>query len=281
VEANAETLRELCVYGDLLWISPIRVLRDLTHLELVYAMHLDNISLLFHHSVQLESLTIMPPPLAGETVFQIFKSDPKALPHLTSLKIINPGRTLTDEQIDAFTVFVQKKWKLRRLDLLVTCDWKRLIPVLSAVGKLEHLKVLGFQLESSVEDAWPDDLSCFREYLPPNLTALRLGTYILKTLDDTRWIQLFTRCANLRFLHFSGHGITWLTPHDFCYALGDLELISKNDNFMRVERVDDEVELSPPWSLRKVMFATVEDFGCADWEWVMRYHLWELGTRPI
>ena len=31
-------------------------------------------------------------------------------------------------------------------------------------------------------------------------------------------------------------------------------------------------EYGPCWPLEKVKYRTVEDFGCADWEWLLRWH---------
>ena len=31
-------------------------------------------------------------------------------------------------------------------------------------------------------------------------------------------------------------------------------------------------EYSPSWSTQKVQFRTADDFGCAEWEWLLRWH---------
>ncbi len=35
---------------------------------------------------------------------------------------------------------------------------------------------------------------------------------------------------------------------------------------------DDRLEYSPSWPLSKVKFRSADDFGCAEWEWLLRWH---------
>lgn len=40
-----------------------------------------------------------------------------------------------------------------------------------------------------------------------------------------------------------------------------------------IQRVDETRQtFGPCWSWEKVTFRTEEDFGCADWEWLLRWH---------
>lgn len=53
---------------------------------------------------------------------------------------------------------------------------------------------------------------------------------------------------------------------------GGLEFVGYNGNIVPIDHDDDEVVVSQPWSLRKVALRSVEDFGCEDREWLLRYH---------
>lgn len=49
-----------------------------------------------------------------------------------------------------------------------------------------------------------------------------------------------------------------------------LELVGLKNAFHDVERTGDDVKLSEKWSDRKVEFRGIDDFGCEEWEWLMR-----------
>lgn len=60
--------------------------------------------------------------------------------------------------------------------------------------------------------------------------------------------------------------------HDLATSAKSLQILGHRQFFYNVEHVDGEAVLSPPWSLTKTMFRSVEDFGNEDWEWLTRGH---------
>ena len=51
-----------------------------------------------------------------------------------------------------------------------------------------------------------------------------------------------------------------------------LVLLGHRDEFCDVLRTDEGVTLGPPWSSTKAVFRSVDDIGCADWDWLMQGH---------
>ncbi len=56
-----------------------------------------------------------------------------------------------------------------------------------------------------------------------------------------------------------------------------LELVGYGDNLCRIEHdpATGESFYGTPWTKEAVGFGTAEDFGSEDWEWLVRYHIWD------
>lgn len=54
-------------------------------------------------------------------------------------------------------------------------------------------------------------------------------------------------------------------------ALTSLQFIGHNDYFADIWRNGDGVKLHT-WSEDKIIYRTVADFGCDDWEWLLAAH---------
>ena len=61
-----------------------------------------------------------------------------------------------------------------------------------------------------------------------------------------------------------------MTAQDLARAGKSLQLVGLKSSFHNIEREGEEVKLSERWSERKIEFRGTDDFGSAEWEWLMR-----------
>ncbi|KAH9942762.1 hypothetical protein B0H21DRAFT_750244 [Amylocystis lapponica] len=245
-------------------VCSIGLLRDLTHLELMCAAGLDNLNLFFRHSARLESLTIHLFGFQAEVeqnsrdLFTALQEEPLALPHLTSLKLLDictRGEEL-DSQYAILADFIRTKKGLRRLDLDAGGTDTSLEPLFQAIADLGSLRVLGIQLNSRPSDH--DDLVLLGQYAPPNLTALRIAT----RLPDNEGGETMRRS-------WLDRSITPAFVEDVTARLERLETVGFCEGLFDIVRKEGGGTFKQ-WNERMVARRSV--FGSDDWEWLMRHH---------
>lgn len=275
MEATRDSLTELSIVGGLVWDSPIHTLRDVTHLHLELPVPLSNIDLLFRHSAGLQSLTLICGVVEDTGLWTVLMEHASALPGLTSFKLhISPNTTVTESMATVLFDFLQQKKSLRRLDIAAGAGWthRETTPVLERISKLQSLEVLGVDLQyHSLGWRHLEDLL---RLIPHGITALRIKATATDVLFGgyVSVLDLWGKRPNIRFTYVDDRDIPpWLTMQELAEESCSLELVGHNGRFADVEHEENEPSLCY-WSRSKVEFRTVEDFGCEDWEWLMRCH---------
>ncbi|KAH9925772.1 uncharacterized protein B0H18DRAFT_1211335 [Fomitopsis serialis] len=270
LEARRGSLARLTAPSQAIWECPIHILQELSDLTIDDACHLGNITLLFHHCHErLESLQIvLYCPGDSTDLFAALAANPNALPHLTHLKLYSPSANEMERR--AFGGFIQTKKKLRCLDYN---DEQSTIDDLSLVMQsLPDLEVLGIHLAFHVNGE--AQLCALKRAIPGSLTALRLWLDYSDLDQHCSWIDLWTGLPKLVFTHIDDnkhHPI--VETLELATACTSLRLVGHGPCFREVERMNDGVTLSNPWSQTKVEFRTAADFGSRDWEWLMRDYI--------
>ena len=156
----------------------------------------------------------------------------------------------------------------------------------------------------------PSHLQRFARRIPPQVTALslwvhaRFGPSIAREEDWTQFVRIpspcsfcalrlhadyqyccfLSRCAQFhglspscRFIHMSaGHGYPVydkLRRALFAHPPPSVELVGFNEDIRWVERdweTGHWLGYSKSWPISRVCNRTVEDFGCEEWEWLLR-----------
>ena len=179
VRDSESTLRSLSICAEPLWRVPVRVLGNLSHLEVFLGRDMENISLVLRYAPQLESLSVV--GLDDRAIFHLFEDHPNSLPSLRSFKILSPYREwqpdvdIEEPQFLSLAHFLGGKKELRALDIhLWTQGWSSLSPFWDLIKQLPSLEVLG--ITTGVRVFTKDDFLSFAAVLPPRLSALRVST---------------------------------------------------------------------------------------------------------
>ncbi|KAH9948911.1 hypothetical protein B0H21DRAFT_689275 [Amylocystis lapponica] len=304
ISANTATLREMSFWYTVFWNMTPAILQNLTHLELLLTSELQNIAQLLQENMCLESLTIWP-SMRAPPEFEALKLNATAWPRLTSLKLLDIDTFFFDDDdvdgdnpIEAIANFLRGRRNLRRLDLGLRCEFETLLPLFEGFQwrELESLDVLGLALKF---DVTVEDARMIECCIPRGLTALSVSGWLDRDICATfleavsripshciigissRTMQ-FPGFPNLNFLYIGDDELYTdndklehpLDCDDVVNTLQRLELFGYNKTVMEVERQGDGTVLATSkWSTRKIRFRSVEDFGCGDWEWLIRHHL--------
>ncbi|KAH9925771.1 uncharacterized protein B0H18DRAFT_1008165 [Fomitopsis serialis] len=223
----------------------------------------------------LESLTMVPLQSMDdepqEEMYGALQVLPLNLPSFDSLAIGPEDERMTPPQIDALCSFLKGRPRLRRFVTKCNLTAAAAEPLFEALATLENLEVLGLFLAC---DATPtkDWIHRLVDRLPTSLTALALD-FDRGFANKETFAELWARLPALEFVDVQVHGAAVLTPNQFIRGARNLRIVSFQDRFYDVERHDGELRVvMPPWPSKKVHFRMVEDFGCADWEWLMRQY---------
>ncbi|KAH9837956.1 uncharacterized protein C8Q71DRAFT_755366 [Rhodofomes roseus] len=269
-------LTQLSVPSQAIFVCPVFILQHLTHLTIDCTddENLGSILIVFGCCDRLESLHIQSFAQRPDDLYAAMGANPSALPFLTHLKLY-VYRPLGEIRYDALAGFIRSKKKLRCLDFSgAAAHLTNLAPVLSAIESLPGLEVLGLDIEFGYSGRAA--FVHFTRTIPKTVTALRLGPGwygVEDPLDPGRpWIELWASLPRLAFAYIGDDedGPIVVSVDELTDAVPSLRMIGRWGRFREVERVDGEVKMSEPWSHTKVEFRTVQDFGCEDWEWLMR-----------
>ncbi|EIW57067.1 uncharacterized protein TRAVEDRAFT_73319 [Trametes versicolor FP-101664 SS1] len=275
------TVLRLSVLADSVWNTPLPVLSGLHELSLQRPQSLDKLSIVFQHCSQLRTLNVLIDNVACKQQFiAVLEAAPAALPHLTSFKFISCSREAPNINPDLLAAFLKNK-AMRRLDLRFynrledVTDYTRFLDMVASLPKLE---VAGLVLRG--EKFTREHLQLLDERLPLGLSALLLN-WQFRSADDTiqkgDWIAMLKRRPSLAYFHVldPGDGL------DLCKLLlkdhpPALELVGYGSCLSTFQRdlATGEAAYGPMWDEETTGFRTVEDFGCEDWEWLLRNHDW-------
>lgn len=179
IEYSESTIKSLSICAEPLWRAPVRVLENLSHLDIFLGKDMENIALVFRHAAQLESLSVL--GLDSSAIFHPFEDHPDSLPSLRSFKIKSPYREwgpdvdMEESQFLSLARFLGGKKELRALDIHLWPEgWPSLLPFWDLFKQLASLEVLGITTGDRVFGK--DDFLSFAEALPPKLSALRVNT---------------------------------------------------------------------------------------------------------
>ncbi|KAM5534148.1 hypothetical protein V8D89_012168 [Ganoderma adspersum] len=284
LDGMARTLTRVSVVGDAIWGCSVRSMVHLQELEIVLPGTAAGLDLVFKHCVSLHSLTLF--TRARDEFLSVLQRNPAALPDLRVFKFIYwlNQEAFGDQQAQTLATFIKSKGRLTLLDVEIRgqgydmCDR----PLLEAIAQLPHLEVLGFTL---VRSAWEQgDIQFFREHLPQRLAALRVSVCLNEahnTVFPSEWLDLIKGLHSLRYLHiFDRLGTSYLEqqvledPHPsidlFGYA-AFLRWTLRDHGDDRGHGVD-RPKFSRCWLPSKFRFRSAEDFGCAEWEWLLRWY---------
>ncbi|EIW57071.1 uncharacterized protein TRAVEDRAFT_73323 [Trametes versicolor FP-101664 SS1] len=299
------TLRYLTLPGDSLWHAPQHVFSGLHELSLHNPASLEDFSVILQHCSQLQTLNLRIDNWdCSDELLAALEAAPDSLPHLTSFKL------LCDNDVFDFvpltlTTFFKNKPMMRRLDLrfeLLFEDVDELAYFLDIIAGLPRLEVIGLRLECA--DFTHEHLQLLDARLPLHLSALLLAwafdpDYGSNTVAERDWIAMvrpkapspdlsltvpplapyqLKRRQSLGYFHVLDNAGTL----DLRDALlrdrpRSLELVGYGGCLCSIER-DPATGASfygTPWTEEALGFGTAEDFGCDDWEWLVRYHKWD------
>ncbi|PIL26350.1 hypothetical protein GSI_12106 [Ganoderma sinense ZZ0214-1] len=311
IDTKAPAITRLSVSGEVLWTcQSLSSFRALQELELIYTNTFNGLGEILVHCATLTSLTILPTECAylGQ-LFTALEAHPGALSNLSAFKYLAPSEDscmVTVERVISLCKFLKNKRCLRRLDVKFDGNDGVERPLLELLPELPALAVLGFSFVRGAR--WmPEDIIPFERAIPAHVSALRLEHFLdrgMGVVDDgldpytscrEAWLKLFKSRMSLRYLHIvefptratdtdleldSGNrGLTFhrLTAEDLPSSL---ELFGNRADIHPIIRAASapngasasRSKFGPCWSLEKIAFRTVEDFGCADWEWLFRWH---------
>ncbi|KAJ8502097.1 hypothetical protein ONZ51_g147 [Trametes cubensis] len=271
-------LSRLWTYEDAIWDAPVRIFDHLQDLFILLPSTLDGLGFVLHHCLDLRSFGLLLDEDMTSSLRAAFQDAPDSLPNLTSFKLI-VGITLdTCEVAEPLVNFLRKKTRLRRLDLeLISRQGNyRLSPFLNILTSLTHLEILGIRLVDLDHDYLTHtNMKLLDSKLPLGLTALLLHLDIGDMQDDIhqRLIAMFKRRSKLRYLHIlDAEAIFDLKQQLLEDHPPSLELVGYGP-YLRWLEQDPETGFpaySPPWRRSQVMFRGVHEFGCEDWEWLLR-----------
>ncbi|KZT02822.1 uncharacterized protein LAESUDRAFT_729789 [Laetiporus sulphureus 93-53] len=242
---------------------------QLTELDILNLKDMDLFAYILRNCEQLESFSI----LLNGAVKQVQLSDVLAqhtnsLPRLRFFKLITLSLDHTiDADVEILADFVRAKQELRRLLCTVYFSWDNIRPYLDAVSALKHLHTFALDVPGALDAA---SASCVRHYIPRHITALWL---VFDSCERQLLRDIWTHFGDVRFAYVRlWEESNGFTVEDLVETTPQSQLVVLNGSFRHVERSGDPVQISPPWSARKVFFRSVDDFGCEDWEWLARHH---------
>ncbi|PIL26349.1 hypothetical protein GSI_12105 [Ganoderma sinense ZZ0214-1] len=289
IDGTVHTMRRLAVVGDAIWRCSIQSMANLQELEVVLPRTAEGLGLVFEHCRSLRSLTMF--TRARDEFLSALQGNPNALPDLRALKFIywSNQDVFGGHHAQSLAGFIENKRSLVSLDVEIrgqgyeACDK----PLLEAIARLPHLEILGFTL---VRSAWaPGDIQFFRERLPQRLRALRLSVCLDQAgnvVFPREWCDLIKSLPSLRYLHvFDRLGTSDLHPQFLLYPPPSLDLFGFGAFLRWIIRIRSDGQglhrwkYSPCWPLPKVKFRSAEDFGCAGWEWLLRWYDDDLTPR--
>ncbi|KZT64739.1 hypothetical protein DAEQUDRAFT_585906 [Daedalea quercina L-15889] len=274
VKINEETfpnLREL----HLFFTTPPSVrllgglLNQITHLNLLFIRDLGCLEVLLQNLPHVQSLTLQTlRENQEEQLFMAFTYAPFNLPRLTQLKICGEENedALLSTNVTLLAEVVRGIPTLQCFDCSFCIAAAHLELLFSAILSLKHLRVLGLHIGHLTNH---DTVRDVLRKVPSQLDALAL---IVSggALNEYELAELWTRCQRLRYLYLCVWSDDDVTAQDLARAGKSLQLVGLKSSFHYVEREGEDVRLSEKWSDRKVEFRGTDDFGCAEWEWLMR-----------
>ncbi|KAI1787081.1 hypothetical protein LXA43DRAFT_736889 [Ganoderma leucocontextum] len=292
-------ITRLSISGEALWgcRQPLRSFLALQELELIYTAMDSGLRDILAHCAAITSLTLLPTECTDlGQLFMALEEHRDTLPGLTSFKYLAPRQFDVATTALALGEFLKNKQCLRRLDVMFHGDHRMDYWFLELLPNLPTLEVLGFNFVRR-----QGEILSIERAIPAHVSALRLGPLIDLDVDDQEspygsydrmregpWMKLLKSRTSLRYLHIFEYTIMAELPRED-YALSVEELPSSLELFgyglyLRpiVQESSDEASSSSIsatrpvfgacWPPAKVAFRTAEDFGCADWEWLLRWH---------
>ncbi|TBU24541.1 hypothetical protein BD311DRAFT_701857 [Dichomitus squalens] len=225
----------------------------------------------------LRSLAFLPHHKIDGDLADVFEEHSDALPLLTSCKVMCGW--MTAEDIEAFATFLQGKSFLQRLDFVHSYGWASEDepltnePVLRVLKDLPHLTILGCDIRS--QQLTSDHLAELSACIPRHLTALSLRISASEmTLTEDEWAEFFEAQEFCRYLQLLPDNDIELESVVSRHPPPVLQLLGYKRNLRWVSRNPStkEVLYSDSWPASKVYFRQTDDFGCEDWEWLLRHH---------
>jgi len=145
----------------------------------------------------------------------------------------------------------------------------------TVIGKLECLRVLGFH--AGYEPLHEAAVLHLADQLSPKIEALQLLLPWYSDLHVRTWYPLLNKLQqfpDLSFLHLfsNGEDPVPISPLELATDLEHLQLVGIQRSLWTIDReVGEELEprLWTPWSVK---YCLPEDFPCADYAWLFRYH---------
>ncbi|KAI0742227.1 hypothetical protein C8Q80DRAFT_1272941 [Daedaleopsis nitida] len=297
-ENHYRILTHLSVYpGSVIWEFPVRAFFGLQELEIVAANNLGGLTLVFHHCSALRFLALCAIEVAtiSNQLVPLLIASATALPDLTALKIICDCGDLEffspHELTFAVSTFLANKQRLRMLDLVLHRDPEVPgLPMWATLPQLPNLEVLGIDLQSP---QWSEgDIRRLDECIPLRLSALLVHATVLGRLFESlterhspEWISLIRKRTSLGYLHIlDEQGAMDLKQQLLEDHPDSLQLVGYGPCLRWILRDSDldpgdNAEDAPArpyysamWPFEKVAHRTAEDFGCAEWEWLLRHH---------
>jgi hypothetical protein len=178
IGVSESTIGSLSICAEPLWRVPVRVLENLSRLEIFLGQHMENIALIFRYAGRLEHLSVL--GLDDRAIFSSFEGHPDSLPSLRSFKILAPYRgwqpDVDVEELEILSIarFLRGKKELRALDVhLWPSETLSFAPFWDLLQQLSSLEVLG--ITTGVKVFTKDDFLSFATSLPPRLSALRVS----------------------------------------------------------------------------------------------------------
>ncbi|RDX43342.1 hypothetical protein OH76DRAFT_1390660 [Lentinus brumalis] len=277
LKANEGTLAHLTLFGDTIWTCPVRSLLRLQELELIFLQALDGFDSILTQCADLRYLTL---GLAEDTVknfMQLLQSHPTAFPRLTAFKLLHAE--VNDLDTYPLHVFLQTKKELRMFDL----GWEGddieeagvPLPLRELLCELPALEVVGLTVTGEWMD--PEDIYVFAQHLPSHISALILRLFVIFSMPSPEFYDMLAKLTSLRFLYIVDHQEEpgEVKQQILANPPSSLQLFGYGSELRWLER-DPQNGMpkdSAPWPISKVRFCTAEDFGCADWEWLLRHHV--------
>ncbi|EPS93183.1 hypothetical protein FOMPIDRAFT_1056208 [Fomitopsis schrenkii] len=245
-------------------------LNRITHLNLLFIRDLENLDDLLRNLPYVESLTLQTLRENQEgQLLAAFEHGPFNFPRLTQLKICGEENEdpLLLAGVTALADVARGIPSLQCFDCSFCVESADLEVLSPAILSLKHLTVLGLHVGHLTAEK--DTVRNVLRQMPAQLDALAL-TVSGGQLNEYELAELWTRCQHLRYLYLCAWSEVAVTVQDLAREGKALELVGLKNAFHDVERTGDEVKLSEKWSDRKVEFRGTDDFGCSEWEWLMR-----------
>jgi hypothetical protein len=195
--ASVQTLRELCIFDTLLVHVPDEVLGRLTVLELwAPRARGDALERICARCQRLEGLALV--DVSFHTLAPVLSrpSSVKALPCLTSFKLMSLDPAKDEESVGVLVLFLKSKRYLRRLDInLPGMENAAMIELLIAISRMRHLRYLALDARTLTEQ---EDVETMADLLPRKLIGFHIQTCFEKLPLDAEEILPLVR---LRYGH--------------------------------------------------------------------------------